>query len=290
MEYDGAHVGNGQGSRVRLSEKVQITADALIHLRATSTLARRLGIECPYDHLFRTEEGATLAAMALSLDPVYEQFNLVRYAWFARRMAEHAGRYPQMVVLGAGYDTRSLSLDALKAGKCRVFEVDYPDLLAAKQAVLAENGVSRPDGLSYVGCDLNATDPVSPLAAAGFDPASPAAVVMEGVFFFLHGDRAAALLAPGALGLAPGSALTFDAWTVARVTRLNALVTEKTGRRLFGDAPLGDSAADAAAALRDRGYRDVDVTTLDTLSRDLGVASIADPIPDSWLVIDARVG
>jgi len=273
-----------------LSKKVQITADALIHLRATSPLARELAIECPYDHLFRTEEGAALAAMAQSLDPVYEQFNMVRYAWFALRMSDHAGRYPQLVILGAGYDTRSLSLDALQAGKCRVFEVDYPDLLAAKRSVLAENGVILPDGLSYVGCDLNATDPASPLATAGFDPALPAAVVMEGVFFFLRGDRAAALLAPEALGLSRGGALTFDAWTVLRARRLNEMVLRKTGRRLFGDAPLGDSATDAAAALRDRGYRTADVITLDTLSRDYGVAAVADPMPESWLVIDARVG
>lgn len=273
----------------RLSKKVQITADALIHLRATSPLARELGIDCPYDPLFRTEDGAALAATALSLDPVYEQFNLVRYAWFSHRMSDHAGRYPQLVVLGAGYDTRSLSLDALQAGTCRVFEVDYPDLLAAKRSVLAANGVSLPDGLAYVGCDLNATDPVSLLPAAGFEPDLPAAVVMEGVFFFLNGDRAAALLAPDALGLTSGGALAFDAWTATRARRLNELVMAKTGRRLFGDAPLGDGAADAAAALRDRGYRDVDVTTLDARSRDYGVAAIADPMPDSWMVIDARV-
>lgn len=273
-----------------MSKNVQITADALIHVRATGPLARRLGIECPYDHLFRTEEGAALAAMALSLDPVYEQFNLVRYAWFARRMSDHAGRYPQLVVLGAGYDTRSLSLDALKAGKCRVFEVDYPDLLASKQAVLADNGVALPDGLSHVACDLNAADPLPPLMAAGFDPALPAAVVMEGVFFFLNGERAAALLAPDALGLASGGALTFDAWTALRARRLNERVMAKTGRRLFGDGPLGDNAAEAAAMLQDRGYIDVAVTTLDALSREAGVAAVDDPMPDSWMVIDAQVG
>ncbi len=97
--------------------EVQITADALIHTRVHSPLARRLAIECPYDPLFLTEAGGELAQMALALDPVYEQFNLVRYAWFAGKMSDHAARYAQLVILGSGYDTRSLTLPALQAGR-----------------------------------------------------------------------------------------------------------------------------------------------------------------------------
>jgi methyltransferase (TIGR00027 family) len=271
------------------SGKVQITADALIHLRTSSPLARRLGIECPYDPLFLTAAGAELAKMALSLDPVYEQFNLVRYAWFARRMSEQAGRFAQMVILGAGYDTRSLALAPLRAGACCVFELDYPDLLVAKRKVLSDNGVDLPDGLRFVGCDLNGDNPGLYLEAAGFDPAQPSAAFMEGAFFFLRGDRAAALLDPAAVGLARGSTLTFDAWTATRARRLNEKLMQKTGRRLFGDAPLGDSSEEAAAALRRRGYSDVAVTPLDEITRQYGVEAIADPMQNSWLAIDARV-
>lgn len=268
---------------------VQITADALIHLRARSPLAHRLAIQCPYDRLFLTEAGAALAKMALSLDPVYEQFNLVRYAWFTRRMSQHAARYGQIVILGAGYDTRSLALPELREGKCRVFELDYPDVLSAKRRVLGDNGVALPESLSYVSCDLNADDPGSRLVAAGFDASAPAAAVMEGVFFFLRGARAAALLAPASLGLARGSALTFDAWTAARARNLNDKVMRKTGRRLFGDAPLGDGAEEAAAALRRMGYGAVKVVALDEIARQYGVDAIADPMENSWLVIDARL-
>ncbi|MPY72644.1 MAG: SAM-dependent methyltransferase [Alphaproteobacteria bacterium] len=268
---------------------VQITADALIHLRARSPLARRLAIESPYDRLFLTEAGAGLAKMALSLDPVYEQFNLVRYAWFTRRMSQHAARYGQVVVLGAGYDTRSIALPELRAGKCRVFELDYPDVLSAKRRVLGDNGVALPEGLRYVPCDLNADDPGSRLAAAGFDASAPAAAVMEGVFFFLGGERAAALLEPASLGLARGSALTFDAWTETRTRTLNEKIMRKTGHRLFGDAPLGDGAEEAAAALRRKGYGDVTVVALDEIARQYGVDAIADPMRNSWLVIDARL-
>lgn len=268
---------------------VRITADALIYLRTRSALAHRLSIDNPYDRLFLTEAGGDLARMALSIDPVYEQFNLVRYAWFAYRMAQHAARYRQIVVLGAGYDTRSLSLPALGAGGCRVFELDYPDLLSVKRQVLSDNGVSLPEGLRYVPCDLNNDDAGARLADAGFDASAPSAVVMEGVFFFLRGDRAAALLEPASLGLAGGSMLTFDAWTSTRVERLNEKVMRSTGRRLFGDAPLGNGANEAAAALRRKGYDDAKVTPLDEIARQYGVDTVADPMQNSWLVIDARL-
>jgi methyltransferase (TIGR00027 family) len=269
--------------------KVQITADALIYSRTHSPLARRLAVDCPYDRLFLTEAGVELAKMALALDPVYEQFNLVRFAWFAERMTDHASRYAQMVILGSGYDTRSLTLPALQDGGCRVFEVDLPDVLAVKQRVLAEHGVLLPATVHFVPCDLNADDLRNRLAAEGFDTRAPAAVFMEGVFFFLRGDRAAALLDPASMGLARGSALTFDAWTARRVETLNTRLIHKTGRPLFGDPALGDSAGDAEAAMRRLGYGDVRITTLDEISRRFGVDEIADPIADSWLVIDARV-
>ena len=269
--------------------KVQITADALIHLRAESPLARRLGIDCPYDRLFQTEAGAALAETALSMDPVYEQFNLVRYAWFSRRMAELAAGYDQMVILGAGYDTRSLTLPAFQGGRCRVFEVDLPDVLSVKHRVLAGHGIAVPESVRHVPCDLNAGDLRQRLLAAGFEAAVPAAVVMEGVFFFLKGEQAAPLLDPAFIGLARGSAWTFDAWTARRARTLNGKLMKAIGRVLFGDPPLGDSAGEAGSILRQHGYGEVTVTPLDVLARQCGADAIKDPMPNSWLVIDARL-
>lgn len=268
---------------------VPITADALIYLRTHSPLARRLGIDCPYDRHFLTEAGGDLAKMALALDPVYEQFNLVRYAWFAEKMSVYAADYAQLVILGSGYDTRSLTLPALQSGRCRVFEVDLPAVLTTKRRVLADHGVASPETVQFVPCDLNVDNLRGRLAAAGFDVGEPAAVVMEGVHFFLSGDRKAALLHPAVLGLTLGSALTFDAWTAQRVETLNAKIIAKTGRPLFGAPTLGDSAAAAEAAVRRLGYGEVRVTSLNAMCRQLGVDAVADPIGESWLLIEARV-
>jgi methyltransferase (TIGR00027 family) len=287
--HDDVRRKDGQAMGGPLAGNVRITADALVHLRMKSPLAHRLSIDSPYDRLFLTAAGGDLAKMALSIDPVYEQFNLVRYAWFTHRMSRYAAHYSQIVALGAGYDTRSLALPGLREGRCRVFELDYPDLLAGKRRVLSDNGIALPEGLRYVPCDLNEDDAGARLAAAGFDAATPAAVVMEGVFFFLRGERAAVLLEPASLGLASGSILTFDAWTATRAQRLNDKVARKTGRRLFGDAPLGDSAQEVSAALRHKGYGSVKVTPLDEIARQYDADAIADPMQNSWLVVDARL-
>jgi methyltransferase (TIGR00027 family) len=170
-----------------------------------------------------------------------------------------------------------------------LFEVDLPDVLSVKRNVLAGHGIAVPESVRYVPCDLNAGDLRQRLVAAGFDAAVPAAVVMEGVFFFLRGEQAAALLDPASIGLARGSAWTFDAWTVRRARTLNGKLMKAIGRALFGDPPLGDSASEAATILRQHGFGDVAVTPLDMLVRQYGADAIKDPMPNSWLVIDARL-
>ena len=54
----------------------------------------------------------------------------------------------QVVLLGAGFDCRALRLAELEAAT--VFEVDFPDQLASKRAVLEEAGVALPDRIRFV--------------------------------------------------------------------------------------------------------------------------------------------
>jgi O-methyltransferase involved in polyketide biosynthesis len=112
---------------------------------------------------------------------------------------------------------------------------------------------------------------------------------MEGVFFFLQSERARSLLDPHRLGLAAGSMLLLDAWTPLRARSLNRKLVAHAGRPLFGEAQLGDDSPAVIAALERKGYAQIEVTTLDDLCREYGVARIADPMPRSWLVIRAQV-
>lgn len=62
----------------------------------------------------------------------------------------------QVVLLGAGFDARALRIPEIAARGVRVFEIDLPDQLERKRALLAAAGVAIPHWLSYVACDLTA--------------------------------------------------------------------------------------------------------------------------------------
>jgi methyltransferase (TIGR00027 family) len=110
----------------------------------------------------------------------------------------------QVVVLGAGFDTRPFRLGGLRGRP--VFEVDHPDTQSRKRAVLARAG-TRTDGVRFVATDFNLRELDRALAAAGHDPATPALVLWEGVTNYL--DAAAVDAGLRWCAAAPGSALVF---------------------------------------------------------------------------------
>lgn len=266
---------------------VHVTADGLVDLRLHSDLAKRLGLHCPYDHLFWTPEGRDLAAMAMGLDPVYAQYNLARYKWFSGQMAKAAGCLDQIVILGVGFDTRSLTLPRVATGKVQVFEVDFPDKLAQKEEILRRAEVPLPPALHFIGVDLR--DPSLPdrLQSAGYRPGRPSAFFLEGVHFFLPGETADAILDPLYVKRAPGSLLFLDFWTASRQAALNDKVKQKTGRALFGESPLGETATQAEAYCHEKGYGHVRITSLRQIAESFRIADIVDPLGESWHVLEA---
>src|SRR5690242_15804663 len=77
----------------------------------------------------------------------------------------------QIVILGAGYDTRAARLP--RAG-VRFFEVDHPATQSAKRETLAKLPGYPIDGATYASCNFEREDPIERLAASGFVTAEPA--------------------------------------------------------------------------------------------------------------------
>nr|WP_107120092.1 SAM-dependent methyltransferase [Streptomyces regalis] len=109
----------------------------------------------------------------------------------------------QVVVLGAGLDTRAYRLD-WPAGT-HVFEVDLPAVHAFKEQVLAGR---TPDVArrTAVAADL-AGDWQEALLAAGFDPGRPTAWLCEGLLFYLAPEAVERLVDTVSELSAPGSSL-----------------------------------------------------------------------------------
>lgn len=113
----------------------------------------------------------------------------------------------QIVILGAGYDTRAARLP--RAG-VRFFEVDHPATQAAKLERLAALDGYPIDAARYVTCNFETDDPVACLAAAGFDVREPALVLWEGVVSYLTEDAVRTTATRLATGVDPRSLIAFE--------------------------------------------------------------------------------
>lgn len=99
----------------------------------------------------------------------------------------------QLVILGAGFDSRALRFDD-RLGAARVFEVDLPEVLALKRKHLADAKLPLPRRATQVALDFAKDDLTVKLRAAGYDGALRTLVLWEGVTFYLQHDEVSAVL------------------------------------------------------------------------------------------------
>jgi methyltransferase (TIGR00027 family) len=97
----------------------------------------------------------------------------------------------QVVLLAAGLDARAFRLDW--PGGVRVFELDLPDVLAFKDAVLQRERAEPRCARTAVPVDLRDDWPAQ-LTAAGFEPQTRTAWTAEGLLPYLSNDDAVRLL------------------------------------------------------------------------------------------------
>jgi methyltransferase (TIGR00027 family) len=83
----------------------------------------------------------------------------------------------QLIILGAGYDTRAYRLDQLS--EVKVYEVDHPSTSTTKQNIIRSNHVQ------FVTVDFNSESLESKMDAAGFDPNPRSIFIWEGVTNYL---------------------------------------------------------------------------------------------------------
>lgn len=89
----------------------------------------------------------------------------------------------QVVLLGAGFDTRSVRLVAPRGATA--YEVDLPENSAAKQKRLTGIFGRIPERVRLVATDFERDDLSDVLTDAGFDPTAPAMFVWEAVTQYL---------------------------------------------------------------------------------------------------------
>lgn len=91
---------------------------------------------------------------------------------------------PQLVFLGAGYDTRAYRFSHLLQAS-HVFELDEPATQAHKRGMLEGAGVAVPDQVTYVAIDFTTESLAKRLFEAGYAPDQQTLFVWEGVTYYL---------------------------------------------------------------------------------------------------------
>jgi methyltransferase (TIGR00027 family) len=140
---------------------------------------------------------------------VYE-FMIARTLFFDEIVEQAlAQNIPQIVFLGAGYDSRPYRF-AARIKDTRIFELDSLPTQQHKIKALSQAGVPIPDQVVYIAVDFETTDLRPALDKAGFDTELRTLFIWEGVTYYLSAPAVDGVLSFVQENSPPGSLICFD--------------------------------------------------------------------------------
>ena len=144
------------------------------------------------------------------LPPGTYRFHMARTAYFDGVVEEALKAHvPQIVFLGAGYDSRSYRFAQLIT-ETRIFEVDAPPTQEHKKELLSRAGVTIPKSLAFVPTDFTKDSLKGALLSAGFDGSQRTLYVWEGVIYYLPAEVIDGTFRFIRENSPPGSVVCFD--------------------------------------------------------------------------------
>ena len=166
----------------------------------------------------------------------------------------------QLVILGAGYDTRAYRFNGISA-QVQVFELDRPATQAVKKAKLKEIFDPVPDHVHHVPIQLDRDGLAETLAVAGYDSGKKTLFIMEGLSMYLPPPFVDKILAFIRENSGAGSAVAFD---YLPPSMADGTVKAREGRSMMKGVKkwgepfkFGLNVSDAEGFMRFRGFRDV---------------------------------
>ena len=146
---------------------------------------------------------------------------LVRTRFFDERLRKALdGGAEQVVVLGAGFDTRAYRLRQLLRGKS-VIEVDYGTTQEYKKRRVREVLGSLPQNVTYAPIDFTKESLGDVLPKYGFNSGKVTFFLWEGVSYYLPENAVRATLHYVATHSAPGSTVTLDCIEKSLIDKLS---------------------------------------------------------------------
>lgn len=132
----------------------------------------------------------------------------------------------QIVILGAGMDTRALRFADKNKGT-NIFELDIERTQQPKIEILTEKGVNLPDELHFVAIDFNKQSLSDALIPAGYQEKHKSLFLWEGVTMYLNADAVDSTLRFIRDRAQKGSMVVFDYIYASVLRRENKYYGEK---------------------------------------------------------------
>jgi len=170
----------------------------------------------------------------------------------------------QLVILGAGYDTRAYRIDGLK-GRVKAFEVDHPLTQVVKIDKIKEIFGALPDHVAYVSVDFEMESLGRKLMEKGYDRSKKTLFIMEGLIMYIPPQAVDDMLSFIAGNSGKGSRIIFDYYSKSLVDGTDELEAAKNIRDyvIQQGEPLQFGIDDGVVPdfLAERGFSDVRIVT-----------------------------
>lgn len=165
----------------------------------------------------------------------------------------------QLVILGAGYDTRAYRIDGLS--KIKVFEVDHPATQVIKQEKIKKIFGQLPEHVVYVPVDFEREDLGEKLLENGYDKSQKTLFVMEGLIMYIPAGAVDETLSFITGNSGKGSRIIFDYYPQSLVDGTSNLETAANIRKYVAEQgePLlfGINEDEVGEFLAERGFSQI---------------------------------
>ena len=197
----------------------------------------------------------------------------------------------QLVILGAGYDSRAYRFDL---GKVKTFEVDHPATQQDKLAKVRTVFGKVPDHVCYVPIDFNTQTLEKQLLKCGYDPRLKTFFIWQGVTMYLNSEAVDATLNFVVKHSGPGSAIVFDyiyQHVLEGVQQQNEVNNMRRYRFMTGEGlTFGIPAGTVCTFLKERGFADVrEVNAVDLKAMYFKGKNAGRAVTDGYGIVIGRV-
>jgi methyltransferase (TIGR00027 family) len=123
--------------------------------------------------------------------------------------------FEQLVILGAGYDTRGYRIEGLK--DMEIFEVDHPNTQIFKIEKINEIFGTLPKNITYIPVDFETEKMTDKLLINGYDTSKKTLFILEGLVMYIPSDAVEEILSFIHKNSGNGSSIIFDYYPLSVV-------------------------------------------------------------------------